>query len=596
MKLRFKGKTLSPAAFFGAVLGSLAAASASISCSGSAPHVFVKKGGDSTKGTISKIGGSAEGILSTKKSILYSPPAGTLPNKETDAVTGVMLGPSQPADVRTWRLTRDQYNNTVRDLFAVQSNPADKFVAEEQVFGFNNNADTLRVSQIYFEQVRKSAESIASNFATTPRLILVDCPEGTDDNACVLSSLQKVGLRVFRRPLIKQELDDLFALYKSGRAGSTPNVGVQLVVEAMLQSPSFLYRLEVGGLNADKPSGVVSLDSYEIASQLSYLLWDSMPDAPLFAAAAINKLVIPAEVAQQARRMLSDPRAVTKSEKFFRQWFGISNLESKEKNKSVFPEYTAELAKDFLIETDKFVNYVVWEKNDSIASLFSSPFTFSNRRVSNIYGDVSGSEMQFDRLELDPMQRAGVMTHGSILASHSGDRDSFPIHRGKFVWTNLLCRSLPPPPPSLQVNAPKEDPKLTTRERFAQHSKDPACSSCHQLLDGAGFGFENYDGIGRFRLMEAGKPVSGAGKIVTSLDADGPFDGAVELSHRLSSSKQLHGCAATQAFRYFMGRIESPGDQRTLSGVTQSFFDSGLKYRELLFAITQADTFYVRKK
>src|SRR6185503_210726 len=195
---------------------------------------------------------------------------------------------------------------------------------------------------------------------------------------------------------------------------------------------------------------------------------------------------------------------------------------------------------------------------------------------------------------LDPAQRAGMLTQAGFLSVHALPNQSSPVTRGKFIRELLMCQPPSPPPPDLNVTPPEVDPTRSTRERFAQHTANPACASCHALMDPIGFGFESYDAIGRFRTVDGNKPVDASGEIVRSMDLDGKFRGARELAEKLGASRQVHDCVATQWFRYAFGRFDSPGDTCSLAELRQSFMASGGDLRELLVALTQTESFLNR--
>jgi hypothetical protein len=200
----------------------------------------------------------------------------------------------------------------------------------------------------------------------------------------------------------------------------------------------------------------------------------------------------------------------------------------------------------------------------------------------------------FERVSLDPKQRAGLLTQASLLAVNAKPNQSSPVHRGKFVRERLLCQPLPPPPNNVNIQPPDVDPKATTRQKFAQHSSDPYCAGCHKLMDPIGFGFESYDGIGQFRTKDHGLPVDASGELTGTRDSDGKFDGAIELAARLGDSAEVRECVATQWFRFGYGHGEEKADSCAMSQLQDAFRAADYNVKELLVALTRTDAFRYR--
>jgi hypothetical protein len=497
----------------------------------------------------------------------------------------------QPGSSPIRRLTRTEYNNTVRDLLGDTSGPADDFVAEEVSLGFDNQGAALVVSRLLAEQYMSAAEAISAR-ATRDLGALVPCGAMDDDDACAFAFIRRFAKRAFRRPVAADTEDRLRRLFEFGRDEYDFETGIQLVIQAVLQAPQFLYRVEVGLPNPVAP-GVVRLDAYEMASRLSYMLWNTMPDEELFAAADADQLDTPARIALQARRMLDDPRARRAVANFHVQWLGLRDIAST--TKTAYPRFDPAYLDLWKRETEAFLDHVVFDGEGDLATLFNAPYSMQNQELAAFYGVRGPKGDAFERVELDPAQRAGFLTHASILAVTSKPDQTSPIHRGKFVRERLLCQSLPPPPNNIVIVAPDLDPDLTTRERFAQHAEDAFCAGCHRLMDPIGFGFEHYDGIGSYRSRENGLPIDASGEILGSRDADGPFDGAIELAEKLAESDQVRECVATQWFRFAYGRGEQEEDRCAMAEVQAAFAASGYDIRSLLVALTQTEAFRFKR-
>jgi hypothetical protein len=520
-----------------------------------------------------------------------------------ETASPLCTGGIEPGESPLRRMTRLEYNNTISVLLKDDSQPANSFVAEEEALGFNNQAAALVVSPLLAEQYMKASEDVAEHAVGTLLTQIPSCSSAADGAACsdeVAKFISAFGKRAFRRPIAEDETNELVSLFKLGiTLGDTPkdaSTGLELVVQAILQSPHFLYRVEFG--MPDPVQGdVVQLTPYEIASRLSYLLWATMPDDTLFAAAEEGTLRTSGEIEAQAKRMIEDPRAREAVKNFHRQWLGLAKIDeiaAGGKDPTLFPKYKDSLLPLFRTETETFLDQAIFEGNASVDTLFTAPYSMMNKELADFYGIKNGPKGEaFERVELDPTQRSGFVTHAGLLSLYAKPNRSSPVHRGKWVRQSLLCQ-IPPPPPDNVPPAPEVDKTKTTREQFAQHTADDNCRSCHTLLDPIGFGFENYDAIGQWRVKENGKDVDATGEL-TQTDVDGPFNGAVELARRLGESEQVRACVVKQWFRFGYGRAEQDVDSCSLGQVEQAFKTSNYNVKELLIALTQTDAFRYRR-
>jgi Protein of unknown function (DUF1592)/Protein of unknown function (DUF1588)/Protein of unknown function (DUF1587)/Protein of unknown function (DUF1595)/Protein of unknown function (DUF1585) len=507
---------------------------------------------------------------------------------------GALCVTAEPVPTPLRRLTRLEYNNTVRDLLAVNLAPADGFPPDEIAGGFSNNASVLTISPLLAEKYMDAAEALAAEaIKNLPALVPCD-PTQAGEDACARQFVQRFGRRAFRRPLAPAEIDRLMRAYAAGRADGAFASGVEAVIQTALQSPSFLYRVEFGG--AARPGDkLVPLTQHELATRLSYFLWGSMPDDALAAAADGGQLGTVEQIATQARAMLEDNRARRAVGEFYRQWLGLGALDTLTKDSAVHPEFTNELRGAMAAETQAFVEHVLWSSDRRLATMLSLPVGFVTAPLARLYGVPEPAGTTLQMVALEPSQRVGVLTQAGVLAVHALPNQSSPVARGKFVRERLLCQDMPPPPPDLMVTPPEVDPTRPTRERFAQHTQSAACSICHELMDPIGFGFESYDAIGRFRTTDGGRAVDDSGWIAKSTDLDGPFRGPRELADKLAGSAQVRDCVASQWFRYASGRFEGAGDACSLTPLRQAFGASGGNLQELLVALTQTESFLTRR-
>lgn len=487
-------------------------------------------------------------------------------------------------------LTRAQYDNTVSDLLQDDSKPATNFPPENQVQGFKNNTGAHQASPLAVERYLEAAEGLATRAVANRLASLAPCPSG-DNASCGRAFVRTFGLKAFRRPLQSSEaqlFDDLFGrtLPQAGYAAA-----IQLVLQAFLQSPQFLYRVD--SRRAPTPeSGAISLAPYELAARLSYFLIGSMPDDELFAAAAKDALSSDADIETQTRRLLELPRARAVVREFHHQWLGLDALPSIAREAPDLVANPPQLGKDWLDSLDRFVDHVYWESGN-VSTLFDSKRIYLNDRLSSIYGaSISGTD--FQPVEQD--DRAGLVTQPGLLALLAHSNQSAPVLRGVFVLERLMCVSVPPPPPTVNNTPPDPDPNATTRERFRVHTENPDCAGCHRIIDGVGFGFEGYDQLGRYRTLENGLPIDVSGEVLAGGDTtlNGTFNGAKELAARLAQSSRVRDCVAAGWYRFALGRLETEADKCSLDEVKASFSKTSGDLRELLVAITRSVAFRYR--
>ncbi len=492
------------------------------------------------------------------------------------------------------RLTRVEYDHTVADLLGDETAPAKSFPGEEKLLGFDNNAtsDVSVASSALVKSYEAAAEELAYKAVESlPALMGCAAAEISSDD-CARSFIDSFGLRAYRRPLEPAETEKALAFFSESKAKYGVKTAAQMFVQATLQSPFFLYRVESGNGapndEANQPS------PYELATRLSYLLWSSAPDTALLDAAATGKLTEPSAVAEQARRMLSDPKSKRVVHSFFGQWLDLEHVRSAVKDAATYPKWNAEIPRLMQRETETFIEEVIFQGEGSLPELLQGNFSYMNRDLAEFYGVSGPRGATFERVSLDPKQRAGFLTQGAFLAGHAAPRQSSPVARGSFLLDRILCSPPPPPPPGVVTQIEDPDENSTTRERFAQHRAEPACAGCHQLIDPLGFGFEHYDGVGLWRTTDGPQVVDASGEIIDTVDLDGPFTGAIELMEKMGASTQVQDCVVKQFFRYAFARGESDADTCTLAGLGAAFAESGSNFRELMVSVTQSDPFLFR--
>ena len=512
-------------------------------------------------------------------------PAGRGSLSPEECAEGLRPGPLAPLP----RLTRSEYDNTVRDLLGDDSKPAQAFPADENLHGYELGAT---VSPVQFELYMEAAEGLAER-ADLAELVGSHCSVADADEACALDFIHDFGMRAYRRPLTTAQAERLLEVFRATLVDG-PDMALRTVLQAMLQSPYFLYRVELGVADPAGPDDVVALSGWERASRLSYLIWGSMPDDALFAAAAADELETGEQLAAQARRMLEDPKAREAMRHFYLRWLEL-DLESVSKDPESFPEWDEDLARSMETEVAMRIDHVLWEGEGTFEELMTAPYTFVDGRLAELYGIEGVTGDEFVRVELDPEQRPGLLTLPGLRAMHAHTNQSSPVLRGKFIRERVLCQHLPPPPPDLVVTAPEPSPDQSTRERFERHRSDPTCASCHQLMDPIGYGFENFDAIGRFRTTDEGRAIDASGEIVSTDSTDSTFSDAAELQALLAGSEDVQRCVTVQWFRNALRRTESRDDSCAIDEVQAAFEESGHDLRELVVALVQTDFFMYRR-
>ncbi len=490
------------------------------------------------------------------------------------------------------RLTRDEYAHSVRDLLGLSDVDVAGIAQDERAGPFAAN-DVAPVSDLIIEQYMTAAETCARAAAGELEK-LVSCDRtALGDDACAERFIADFGLRVYRRPLIDDEIAAYRTLYSSYASGGYADA-LRVIVQTMLQSPFFLYRVELVPAQVETAT-TVDLDAYELAARLSYFLLRTTPDDALLEAAGAGKLAKESELRAQVRRLLADSRAAEMLSAFHEQWLELEDLPQTTKDAATYPAFDAALASAMRHETTRFVDYVVREGDAKLETLLSAPYSFPEGALFDLYGvDAPAKTDPKTPVALHEHERAGLLTQAGFLAVHGHTNQSAPVQRGKVVIRNVLCEELPDPPPNVNTTPPEPSADATTRQRFAAHEKEPVCAGCHVRIDGIGMGFESYDGIGAFRTHDGKQAVDDSGKLIDTRDLDGTFHGAVELAQKLAHSQEVSDCVATQWLRFALGRFESDSDVCSVDAIQGAFDQSGHDIRVLLEEIVVSDAF--RKK
>lgn len=438
------------------------------------------------------------------------------------------------------RLTANEYRATIEDLFGEVDDVTRGFMRDERVGPFRSNV-SAPVAELAVERYLEAAEGVAA--AVAPRLSeLLSCdPE--DAEGCERALLDRLGRRVYRRPLEPEERARYEAMLLEHRSGGFVHAA-RIVVQTMLQSPHFLYHVE--GVEPSDEGGVARLDAFAIAERLAYFLWRSSPDDALLDAAERGALLTDSGLREQARRLLESPRASETIATFHEEWLGLLDLD-RVAFEILDPSIDAELRAAIVDEPRRFIRHVFENDDGRFPTLLTAPYTVGPAALATFYGAAEAPGEGF--VALDPDARAGLLTQASVLAVHRS-----PVLRGKLVREEFFCQHVLPPPPGVDTTPPEPDPNESMRDQWIRHSNDPACKGCHVLMDPIGFGFLHFDTVGRYRDHYGAFPVDASGELRGTTDADGAFEGVPELAGRLASSAQVHRCIAEKWLKFALGR------------------------------------------
>jgi hypothetical protein len=492
------------------------------------------------------------------------------------------VGPP-PQDVPIRRLTNVEYMASVAALFPGRALPELSFVADGKVAGFTNFSSGQTSSLVRTEQYQAAAEAIAGAMTADPTA-LTGCDAGRQgERACAEPYLYDLGKRAYRRPLNDGEKQSLFGLFAS-RADTVPYpTRLSLAIQGVLLSPKFLFRPEAGDRARANAQGT-PLTPHEVATRLSFLVAGTIPDAELMAAADSGKLAWADEVARQAARLLALPGSQAHLIEFHEEWLGIDSIGALTKDASPFPNFTPLLAFYMGEETRRFVHHVLFEKQGTFADLLLAPYTFATPDLAAFYG-VEPPADEWGRVELDPSQRMGILTHASLLATMAKADRTDPVRRGKFVLQQILCRTMPSPSAEIVAMFRPLDLSKTARDQFTDHRENAICNACHQFLDPLGLPFEHYDGVGQWRDMDRTHTIDASGEI------DGQtFDGVPGLAQLLAEKVDARGCYGTQWFRTSVGRLEGDADREFLDWLNAGF-SRDTKILDLVARLVTSDSF-----
>jgi hypothetical protein len=534
--------------------------------------------------------------------------AGSQPGTGGLAGDPYSIPPSAPATVlvatpRVSRLSRQQWSNAVRDLLqltdisAIESN-----VSADALIGFDDEADALFVTEQLrsqlFDASEQLADTVTGDAAALARLVPANAP--TDTAGRGRAFITSFGQRAFRRPLTDAEVTTHVGLFNKGPT-LYPGVdafkaGASLVIQAMLQSPYFLYRTELGTAAAGATK--VPLNDWEVGAKLALSITNTIPDDTLLTAAAAGQLHDVAGVVAQAKRLLDGAKGSAGFNNLNLQVYRLGTYDGIIRDAAAFPDFKPNAPAAMKQEVLQFLSWIL-AQNRGIKDFYTAPVGFVDSLLAPIYGltgTYSSDPVMLTQVNLDPSKRSGLLTEAGFLSSYlSVGNEPDIIHRGVFIAERLLCKTLPPPDPKAIGAMISNTPGLTNRERVEMLTGKGTCGqACHGVLfNPLGYAFENYDAIGEYRTMDQGKTVNAA----DSYAFDGQlqsFSNGIELSQRLANSKEAHACYTQNMMSYLHGRDLTTDEQATVDYYARLSRAGMVSLHDLELAIVTSDAFLNR--
>ncbi|MEC8050075.1 MAG: DUF1592 domain-containing protein [Myxococcota bacterium] len=483
------------------------------------------------------------------------------------------------------RLTQTQFYNSVKSVFGDEI-VVPKLAEPDLSIGglLSVGASTTTVTPRGVESLETVAYQLAdqaiSNEAIRSRVITCE-PTGVSDENCMREIIEALGPRLWRRVLTNEELSQLVSLgIQSAGTLQDFDEGLTFPIAALIQSPNFMYRIELG------TDG--NFDAQELATRLSYFLWNTTPDAELLEAAANGELSTREGLFTQASRLLDSPKSRDGMRNFFSEQLKLYDVGHFQKDPQVFEHFTSSLGEDASEETLRLLEYIVFDEDGDYRDVMTTSKTFINRQLAALYDVPAPSAEEFSYVDLeDYSPRVGLLGHASILGLNAHVVSSSPTLRGKAVRNILLCQLIPAPPVNVDTSIPEPSGNTNTmRERVAEHLTDPSCAGCHRLTDPIGLGLENFDGIGRWRDYDNGEIIDPSG------DLDGAeFVTPYELGNAIRNHRQFVPCVVRTLNRYATGRMETAEERAWLETLVERFEGHKYSFRALALEIVMSPFF-----
>jgi hypothetical protein len=515
--------------------------------------------------------------------------------KGPDLKNGPPVDPSfSPPAASLRRLLSRHFVNSGRDLLGADAAVVADPPNDKALNGFDSiGAATFSLGDADVARYETSARAVAAAAMGDEANLgaLVGCtPAGPDDAACHEEFVRRFGRRVFRRPLEAVEVEAYVGLAQQAATDFADfYAGVEYAVAAFLQSPNFLYQVEIGETSAEAANQRV-LTATEVASRMSFFLLDTTPSDALLDAAAAGDLATRDGVREAARMLLEEDAARAAIGNFYGEVFRLRDLEKVPKDAEVFPQFSPALAQAMREETLALIEDVVWDRDADFLEVLDAPYTYANAELGALYGvEVTGDG--FEKVDLPAEQgRGGLFGQASFLTVFGHATTTSPTLRGRFIRETILCQSIPAPPNDVVTEFPPDSEAQTMRQKLEAHRTDPSCSGCHVLMDGIGLGLENFDGLGVYRTTENGATIDA----VSVIDEGGEtFEGAAELGTQLREHPAVPGCIVRNVFRGATGHVETAGEAGEIAALEASFSGSGHRLQDLLVELVASDGFRI---
>jgi hypothetical protein len=446
------------------------------------------------------------------------------------------------------------------------------FPADDSSVGYPRGT---AVSKAWAQSTSSAALDVANHVVEQLDRLCGVKPDATNRAERVRGFCEQFAERAFRRPLTDAQKKAFIDLqFKDAK---DEKIAVKQIVALVLKSPRFLYPELPGGQS----------DDYDIASRLSFALWDSIPDKDLLAAAGQGKLHTPEQIGAQAERMLKDQRAKAKVREFFDHWLEVEKAEDVSKDPKAFPDFNDIVLSDLRTSLELFIDDVVWSEKSDYRQLLLADYLILNERLAKFYGVKLDDDEEFAKVSFDPKQRSGVLTHPFLLSAFAYHKSSSPIHRGVFLTRNIVGRSLKPPPMAIEFMDGRFDPSLTMREKVEELTRPAACQSCHSVINPLGFSLENYDAVGRFRTEDNKKPVDPTGEYSTADGKSVKLTGARDVAEFAAKSADAHRGFVQQLFHHMIKQPVGAYGPNTLEDLRRSFAKSDFNIQKLVVEIAK---------
>jgi hypothetical protein len=500
-----------------------------------------------------------------------------------DSSTGTTTSGTQfcapPRSLR--RLSNRRYGKAVRDLLDLEEAPL--------VTGGGGRLDTLVPgdARLLSNDLGFEYSHVASEAAQAAELsLLLPCDLASGDRACASEFISSFGLRAFRRPVTPVEVEQLLTVYDVG-AEAGFEAGIRLLLQAFLQTPSFLYQ---GSLAAADATGTLQLTSYDVAEMLGLLFFDSVPDSELLAAAEVDALSTEEGIASQVERLLALPSVRAQLSWVLDGWFGGTGLLGKTKDSGLFPGYTAELGQSLWQSKHRFIEQLMWETGGSLAELLTSEQIWVNAPVAGFLGLPTPTAAEWELVNAPGGQRRGILTHPALMAQLASTDETSVVHRGLFLYNVVLCQPMSPPPAGaveegLAVAQQLED----ERQRAVYRAEQPVCNSCHVAFDPYGLAFEKYDAAGQY-LPDADASAS----VRAPASIAGEYTDAAALMTQLATAPELAQCASKQLVSYALEAVAGEAEACVVEQVHERFKASPGTLVDLFRSLASAPAMYQR--